>query len=122
MANTQLKDEDFIRQRPLSLPRTLADFLDMAANSYGLSINGCLVKIVEKTLPEIAHKKFKDELYSQKPFANDSSIKLLVRLPVALDDELSKLGKKYDKSANLLIFQALLAAYEKSPKPVRSCS
>ena len=122
MTESLSREREIVRQRPVSLPSTLADFLVAAASSCHVSPSDLLVQIVNRELSSTAEKPFDLDKFNRSRMASDPPVKLLTRFPVKIKKKLQEAADKFGKTPNLLIFQSLLDEFGKQGKDLHSCS
>ncbi len=101
------------RQRPLSLPNTLVDFFVTKALICQKSPNDLIVEIIaEKLSREIT--PFDLYEFEGSELAQESLVKLLLRIPYDVDEKLLRESRTVKTVPNRLIFQFLLEEYKSS--------
>lgn len=100
---------NFVTQRPLTLPRTLTDFVVKSANDVQIQPLTWLVNTVARYLHNFETRGFNK---SREGCFHDSAVKLILRLPSSLDDRLDQLADRTGTTANAVIYQILLSAFE----------
>jgi hypothetical protein len=101
------------RQRPITLPRSLADFIATSARQCKRTPSEWLGLMIDEKLADFTQRLGGDELQNLQ-FDDDSPVKILINLAPATDDSLEEFSEKIGQSSNLVIFQLIYKLFSAS--------